>query len=722
MTTLRRVRSASPFLILTVLVGCVPLPQDQEPAPTERELLDLHTAALTSSDIDTALSFAQQQVLKTENRLGNSAHPRYTATDFAGGQWQTGNREDWRSGFFVGTEWLMLENFGANANNWQSKADARTRDFASETTRPQTHDVGFKTLGSYGNAYRLTNLGEFRSKIFEGANTLANRYLPQYGVTRSWDDTNGDVRVIVDNMMNLEIFFLAAELTTSTADRDRWLGMAVSHAKKTEQNQVRDSANPDIDGSTCHVYYYNLNVCRTHQGLSDASTWSRGQAWTMYGFTMAYQYARRYPQYAADAALFLTTAQRTTDLYLRRLAEPKHGDKVPLHDFDAAAGNPKDSSAAAIAASTMLELSRIPAVPAAKRAEYRAAAEATLDILRLTTGTKPYRASATASDTSKETILLRATTTYRGAGNTANRDVERGLSYADYYFVEALLRHKDMYGSAPRAPTFLSASGAADGVTLAWKPTRGAASYTVKRGTSASGPFTALGMVEDPGFLDSTAAVGTQYHYVVTATNQLAIESAASATVAGLVPDPNAFVAGDVGAVGATGSTSVNGGTITVKGAGADIWTGSDAFHFYRKPMVGNATLVVRVSAIQNTNATAKAGLMIREDLTPGARNVFALVTPTNSNGYRMQYRSAPGGTTARDGQTGAGTRPVWLRLVRAGSTFTASHSPDGVNWTQILSPVTVNMNATVYVGLAVTSHVAGTLNTSTFTNFTVTP
>lgn len=714
--TARRIRVGSLFAVVA-MSAC----QGDPNLPVFDEV-ELHTRALTTSDIDSNLTFAQQQVLKAENRLGNSAHPRYTPTDFTGGQWSTSDRTDWRSGFFNGTEWLLFENFGANSNNWQSKADARTRDFASETTRPQTHDVGFKTLTTYGNAFRLTNLEEFRPKIFEGANTLAARYLPQYGVTRSWDDTNGDVRVIVDNMMNLEVFFLAAELTTNSADRDGWLSKAISHAKKTEQNQIRDSADPNIDGSTCHVYFYNLNVCRTHQGLSDTSTWVRGQAWVMYGFTMAYQYARKYPQYAAYATLFLATAQRTTDLYLRRLAELKHGDKVPLHDFDAPAGNPKDSSAAAIAASAMLELSRIPAVSAGKRAEYKLAAEQTLDILRLTTGTQPYRTSSTASDTSKETILLRATTTYRGAGNSANRDVERGLSYADYYFVEALLRHKDMYGTAPKAPGFLAASAAPGGVTLTWKATRGAASYTIKRGTASGGPYTALATVNDPGHLDSTAVMGTPYYYVVTATNQVPIESAHSNQVSATVPDPDAFVAGDIGSVGATGSTSVSGGTLTIKGAGADIWNTADGFHFYRRPVTGNVTVIARVASIQNTNATAKAGLMIREDLTPGSKNVLAYLSPTASNAYRFQYRTTAGGTTSRNGQLGPGTAPQWFRVVRSGNVFTASYSADGVSWSDVAAPVTVTMGATVYVGLAVTSHVAGTLNTSTFTNFSVGP
>jgi unsaturated chondroitin disaccharide hydrolase len=331
----------------------------------------------------------------------------------------------------------------------------------------------------------------------------------------------GDLRVIIDNMMNIEVFFLAAELAPESPDRDRWLGMAVSHARTTARNHVRP------DGSTCHVYFYNLGVCRTHQGLADGSTWARGQAWAMHGFTTSYEHARKYPQYRAEAELFLETAQRTADLYLRRLAEPKHGDWIPLHDFDSPAGAPKDSSAAAVAASALLELSRLPAVPAAKRADYRRAAEAMLLDLSRGGGARPYRETAAPTDLTRETILLRATTTYRGPGHASNVDVERGLVYADYYFVEALLRWKDLYGPAPKAPAFLTAAAGPTGIVLSWKPTRGAASYTVER-RAAGGGYVRVQAVAEPPYVDASAPRGAAVDYVVTATNLAAVESGPS--------------------------------------------------------------------------------------------------------------------------------------------------------------------------------------------------
>jgi unsaturated chondroitin disaccharide hydrolase len=492
----------------------------------------LAPASLSNSAVDETLAFAAQQVAKTEQRLAPNAHPRFTAVDFAGGQWVAAERTDWRSGFFGGLEWLMFEKYGTDLHGWRALAEDRTQDFADEVSRPQTHDVGFKTLTTYGNGYRLTHRADYLPKIFAGANTLAARFLPAHGVTQSWGNTvgSGDLRVIIDNMMNLELFFLAAELTTDAADRERWLRLGFSHARTTERNQVRHSADPLVDGSTCHVFFYNLGVCRAHQGLADGSTWARGQAWAMHGFTTSYEHARRYPAYAADAELFLATAQRAADLYLRRLAEPKHGDWVPLHDFDAPAGNPKDSSAAAIAASALLELSRLPAVAGEKRVRYRVAAEHMLDDLRAGGGVKPYRETAAGAEAGGETILLRATTTYRGAGHADNRDVERGLSYADYYYVEALLREQDLYGPAPRAPGFLAATAGPSGVVLGWTATRGAAHYTIKRATAAGGHYVAVGTTVEPGYVDAGAGVGG--FYLVTATNQAAVESGPSNEVA----------------------------------------------------------------------------------------------------------------------------------------------------------------------------------------------
>ncbi|HEY0707774.1 MAG TPA: hypothetical protein VGG33_13305 [Polyangia bacterium] len=518
-------RFTAGFLTSCSLLGLMSCAGAGMGKPVSRPLQPL---TLTADDITSNLAYAEQQLLKTENRLEETAHPRFTPTDYQGGQWLTVGTNDWRAGFFNGSEWFMFEVFGQNANDWRQKAELRTRAFSAEMSRPQSHDIGFKAINTYGQALRLTGVEEFRPKIFEAANTLGNRFMPEHGVTRSWEDTNGDLRVIIDNMMNLEVFFLAADLTSNTEDRDRWLKMAVSHAVTTEKNHIRDSSDPNVDGSTCHVYFYNRGVCKTHQGIADSSTWTRGQAWAMYGFAMAYRYAKKWPQYAKEAELFLATAQRTSDLYLRRLNEVRNQDWVPLHDFDAAEGAPKDTSAAALAAAALIEISAIDKVDAEKRARYKTAAESMLATLCRPAGEKPYRSTAAPADLTQEPILLRATTSFATAGG-GKKDIERGLSYADYYFLEALLRYQDTYGGKPRPPSVVKASTGVTGFDVTWTATRGAVSYTVKRAASAEGPFETIGTTSEPKFTDTTAPAGTVPHYVVTVTNQAQAESLASA-------------------------------------------------------------------------------------------------------------------------------------------------------------------------------------------------
>ena len=138
-------------------------------------------------------------------------------------------------------------------------------------------------------------------------------------------------------------------------------------------------------------------------------------------------------------------------------------------------------------------------------------------------------------------------------------------------------------------------------------------------------------------------------------------------------PPPNpTWSSQDVGAVGAAGSSSQSGGTHTVNGAGADIWGAADEFHYRYQNITGNATIVARVASIQNVNVWSKAGVMVRNGLTAGAANVLMLVSPTNANAYRWQVRTTSGGSTTSTGG-GAGTRPVYLRIVRNGSTLTGS-------------------------------------------------
>src|SRR5205823_5621229 len=156
-------------------------------------------------------------------------------------------------------------------------------------------------------------------------------------------------------------------------------------------------------------------------------------------------------------------------------------------------------------------------------------------------------------------------------------------------------------------------------------------------------------------------------------------------------------------------------GTFTVAGAGADIWGTADAFQYVYQPLTGDGQIVARVASQQNTNAWAKAGVMIREDTTAGARYGAVFVTP--SNGVVFQRRYQPSGSPAYS--TAGGTAPTWMKLVRGGTTLTAYTSADGATWVAIGSD-TVSMGANVEIGLAVTSHTTGALSAVTFDNVTV--
>ncbi len=192
----------------------------------------------------------------------------------------------------------------------------------------------------------------------------------------------------------------------------------------------------------------------------------------------------------------------------------------------------------------------------------------------------------------------------------------------------------------------------------------------------------------------------------------------ANALVGGL---PSPWVTADIGAVGATGSATYADPVFTVKGSGADILGTADEFRYVSQSSSGDCSIVVRVASIQNTNAWAKAGAMIRENTAANSRNLFVFVTPTN--GVAVTWRSATNGTTNNTTPAVAGqTAPKWLKITRVGNVFTAFRSNDGITWTQVGTAQTITMAASATLGLAVTSHADGTLCTSTMDNVAATP
>jgi regulation of enolase protein 1 (concanavalin A-like superfamily) len=176
-------------------------------------------------------------------------------------------------------------------------------------------------------------------------------------------------------------------------------------------------------------------------------------------------------------------------------------------------------------------------------------------------------------------------------------------------------------------------------------------------------------------------------------------------------PLPSGWSSRDLGAVGAAGSASASSGVYTVRGAGADIWGTADAFHFTYREMSGDGRIVARVTGLNDTHRWAKAGVMIRESLTAGSRHAMMVTSP--SMGMAFQRRLSTSGESVHTAGSGSAA-PRWVALERSGNVIFAYESTNGVNWTLVGSQ-TIAMNQNVYVGLAVTSHVQGTLTTATF-------
>ncbi|HEX8704805.1 MAG TPA: hypothetical protein VF815_38590, partial [Myxococcaceae bacterium] len=365
-----------------------------------------------AADADRVLSVARQQLARTAGAVTTTQYPRSTRSD---GTWTTlpnTNLTGWTQGFFPGNLWLMHQAGGEAV--WRTRADAWTRNLELQKTNTQTHDLGFKFLLSFGHGYLLTGDPYYRDVLVTAARSLAVRFNPTVGIIDCCDwNTAWDVPLVVDTMMNLELLFWASRNGGDAA----WNDMALRHALKTMTDLVR------ADGSTFHVVDYTgtggIRSRGTFQGFSDSSTWARGQAWAIYGFTMAYRYTR-------DSRM-LQTAQKVTDYYLARLP----ADGVPFWDFDAPTSQQlKDSSAAAIVASALLELSGFVTDPATQ-ARYRDAALRMLETLAspayLTSGTSTY-------------AILN-----HGVGHfPAGQEIDVGLIYGDYYLLEAVLRFKQL--------------------------------------------------------------------------------------------------------------------------------------------------------------------------------------------------------------------------------------------------------------------------------------
>lgn len=358
-----------------------------------------------------ALEFAQKQLRQSVAEIKDST--KFARSTQPDGSWKTTPSREWTSGFFPGSLWYMYEYtkdpfFKQSAERW-------TAGVANEQFDRGTHDLGFKIFCSYGTGYRLAPTDDYMKVIQQTAQTLILRFNPTVGCIKSWDNRKWAYPVIIDNMMNLELLFWAAEHGGSKTLRD----IAIKHAETTMKNHFR------ADGSTYHVLSYDTTngsilVRNTHQGYADESAWARGQAWAIYGFTMTYRFTKD-PR-------FLATAQHAADYFLKHLP----ADHVPYWDFQAPEipNEPRDVSAAAITASALFELSGY-VKTAKEQEEYLKQAKNILGSLCVA----PYLAEGTTS---------RAVLNHAVGSKPAKSEVDVSIIYADYYFIEAMLRYLKM--------------------------------------------------------------------------------------------------------------------------------------------------------------------------------------------------------------------------------------------------------------------------------------
>ena len=342
---------------------------------------------------------------------------RLPRTTDAEGKLETVGSGGWVSGFVPGTLWYLYEY--SNDPKMLDYAKNYTARLEKEKYNRRTHDLGFMLYCSFGNGYRLTGDTAYRSIMLTGAESLSSRFNPVVGCIRSWDSLRDKWQypVIIDNMMNLEFLFWASRASGDPKYSD----ISISHADVTVRDHFRD------DYSSYHVVSYDpetgeVEKKNTHQGYADETAWARGQAWGLYGFVAMYRETKdaKYLELAKNIAAFL-------------LHHPNlPADKVPYWDFNAPdiPNALRDASAAAIMASALIEMSGY--VDAALAKEYMDVAETQIRTL----SSPEYFAE---TGTNGNFILK------HGVGHMPNNyEVDAPLTYADYYYIEALLRYASL--------------------------------------------------------------------------------------------------------------------------------------------------------------------------------------------------------------------------------------------------------------------------------------
>lgn len=380
--------------------------------------------------INENIDFAVEQTKLMLQNVGEPTGKNYPRTMNNNGKLVVTSMYDWTPGFFPGSLWYLYELTGDTL--WKKQAEKWTHTLEPLRTFTGHHDLGFMIYCSYGNANRLAPKEEYKDIIIESAASLSTRFreetqtIKSWNYRKAWNDTiEWFYPVIADNMMNLELLTVGSRISGNPRFHD----IAVKHANSTIKNHLRE------DFSSYHVVDYDTITGQvkdqaTCQGYSDNSTWSRGQAWIIYGYTMMYR-ETGIPEY-------LDIAKKTTDFYMKNLPE----DMIPLWDFNVGQEgyNPeehsyaatyrekhKDVSAAAIVCSALFELGQL-----TNNKTYTDDAIKMLHHL----ASPEYRANIGEN----ANFLLK-----HSVGSIPHRnEIDKPLVYADYYFLEALVRYRNL--------------------------------------------------------------------------------------------------------------------------------------------------------------------------------------------------------------------------------------------------------------------------------------
>ena len=406
------------ILIAVIAIGCQK--DDYQWVKTGIERAQ-HQLMLTAAEIDgtgklprsiwVGYDFAKLQEQLEKEIFVDSLRPQPAAEKL--GRRRVCDIYDWTSGFFPGSLWYVYEFTGDEA----VKAEAVKFTELLNPIRKYTgtHDLGFMMNCSYGNALRLSPADTIPAVLVETADNLCSRFDEGVGCIRSWDFGHWNFPVIIDNMMNLDLLFSASKLTGNPYYKE----IAIKHADTTMPNHFRE------DYTCWHVVSYNndgtVEMKETFQGKNHDSSWARGQAWAVYGYTATYRETgdRKYLDFAINIADMIMSKVTTEDA-------------IPYWDYDAPvlADTPRDASAAAVTACGLLELSTF-APDGQKYFDY---AEKILKSL----SSDAYLA---APGENQGFVLMHST------GSLAHgSEIDVPLNYADYYYLEGLQRYMGLKG------------------------------------------------------------------------------------------------------------------------------------------------------------------------------------------------------------------------------------------------------------------------------------